>query len=85
MLSTRAETPRLGTDTLTGFAGLAGTVLFVVEELFVDLGDVALDVGLVGTAVVVPGRALVRLDADGPAAVCCRPSSAAEGLLLSCR
>jgi hypothetical protein len=52
---------------------------------FVDLGAVAFDDDLVGTAVVVPARALERLDADGPAAVCCLPSSPAEGLLLNCR
>jgi len=83
MPSTRAETPRLGTDTRTGFAGLAAAALVVFEGLLVDL--VAFDDGLVGTAVVVPACALERLDADGPAAVCCRPTSAADGLLLSCR
>src|SRR6266508_3808830 len=75
MPSTRADTPSLGTDTRTGFAGtgLPG---------FVDLGDVAND-GVVGTADVVPALAFERLDADGPAAACCRPSSA--GSLLNCR
>jgi hypothetical protein len=78
--------PRLGTDTRIGFAELTGAELLVPEVFvaFVDLGDVAVDDGLIGTAVVVPAPALERLDADGPAAVGCRPSSAVEGLPLSC-
>jgi hypothetical protein len=51
--------------------------------VLVDRGELAFDDGLVGTAVVAPATGDGRLDADGPAAVGCRPSSAAEGLLLS--
>jgi hypothetical protein len=73
MPTTRAETPRLGTDTRIGFAGLAGAELVVFEgfAVFLDRGEVAFDAGSVGTAVVVLGRAVGVLGADG--------------LLLSCR
>jgi hypothetical protein len=93
MPSTRAEMPSLGTVTLTGFPGWAGAVLLasggggVLLGLAVSLGLVAFDDGFTGTADVVvllsaDGAGVEDTD-EGPAAVCCRPTS--PSLVLNCR
>ncbi|GAB2634920.1 hypothetical protein GCM10009743_07470 [Kribbella swartbergensis] len=79
--------PRLGTVTRTGFPGWAGAVLLASGGGGVLRGLVAFDDGFTGTADVVVlltagGDGVGDAD-EGPAAVCCRPSSAS--LVLNCR
>jgi hypothetical protein len=77
--------PRLGTNTLVGFPGRTGPVLRTSGGgvVFVVPGEVGFDDGFVGTTDAVPATCGVDGPGadEGPAAVCCRPSSALLSVL----
>src|SRR5262249_40063717 len=83
--STRAEMPRLGTVTLTGFVGRVAVVLLVSRGgvlLELVAFDDVFDEGFAGTATVVPAGRGAFEAAGRPAALGCRPSAVL--LELSC-